>query len=149
MSWQMSLDVFNHFFHFLTGWMKSFAQTGFLVSWRIHKTLLKSSFRSRSDKNQPSKHKRLGIGPPVYNIHFDSCSKTAVQCKQLMGWNFSLRYTHGNDEKISNKHDRTFHRLISLWPCISETACIYTLIVTIRDATQTPYFKPFLDYFIH
>ena len=62
-----------------------------LSAWRILKTLLQSPFRSRSDKNQPSKFIHRGISPPVYYTHLDSCSKTAIQCKQLTGWNLSLR----------------------------------------------------------
>ena len=73
------------------------------VAWRILKTLLQSSFKSRSDKNQPSKFIHLGINPPVYYTQLDSCSKTAIQCKQLTGWNFSLRISNGKGPKISFK----------------------------------------------
>ena len=74
---------------------ETFAPTSFLEAWRILKTLLKSPFRSRSDKNQSSKFIHLGISPPVYHTHLDNCSKTAIQCKQLTGWNFSLRASNG------------------------------------------------------
>ena len=77
--------------HFLIGPVKALAQISFLEAWGIHKTFLKSSFRNRGDKNQPSKFIQLGISRSVYYTHFDSCSKTAIQCKQLTGWNFSLR----------------------------------------------------------
>ena len=66
--------------HFVTGQVKTFAQTSFLEAWRIHQTILKSWFRNRSDKNQPSKFIYLGISPPVYYTDLDSCSKTAKQC---------------------------------------------------------------------
>ena len=75
--------------------MKTFAPTSFLEAWRILKALLQSSFRSRSDKNQPSKFIHLGISPPVYYTQLDSCSKIAIQCKQLTGWNFNLRNSNG------------------------------------------------------
>ena len=87
--------------------VKTFAPTSFLEAWRILKTLLTSSLRSRSNKNQSSKFIHLGISPPVYYTHFDSCSKTAIQCKQLTGWNFNLRASNGkgpNEGKLLTKH---------------------------------------------
>ena len=44
-----------------------------------------SSFSSISDENQTSSYILLGTSPPVHYTHFDSCSKTAIQCKQLTG----------------------------------------------------------------
>ena len=80
--------------------MKIFVQTCCLEAWRIYKTLLKSSFRSRSDKNQLSKFIHLGISPPVCYTHLDSCSKSAIQCKQMTGWNFSLPTSNGKDPNV-------------------------------------------------
>ena len=87
-------------YHFLIGWLGTF-QTSFLEVWRIHKTLLKSSFRNRSDINHSTKCIHLGISPPVYCTHLDSCSNTAIQCKQLTDWHFCLRTYNGKDPILS------------------------------------------------
>ena len=47
----------------LTGRVKTFVQTSYLVASRILKTLLISSFRSRSNPNPASKFLHLGISP--------------------------------------------------------------------------------------
>ena len=84
------------------GRVKFFAQTSFLLAWRIHKTLFQCSFRSQSDENKPFKSIHLGKSSPLYYTHFDSCSKTATHCKKLAGCNFSLRTKNGKGPKMDS-----------------------------------------------
>ena len=77
------ITKFEH--NFLTGRVKTFAQTSFLEAWQIHKTLLKPLVRNKSDKNQPSKFIHLGKSPPIYYTHFENCytMQTADRLKFL------------------------------------------------------------------
>ena len=118
--------------------MKTFAPKRFLEAWRILKTLLQSSFRSKSDKNQPSKFIHLGISPPVYYTHLDSCSKTAIQCKQLIGWNFSLRASNGKGPICDNSFGKIWCHILqrkatkhNCWRYVTDILNIWYFVVLV------------------